>query len=209
MVISPERLHPYMTHCLPDQETALELYRWNALASTAYWETLGHLEVALRNTLANRLAKRHRNKQRPGSWLDDRAGELDTNAKADIRKARRRIHEKGNRPGEGQTISELSFGFWRFLLAKQYTNLWGSLSHGFPHAPDRDRHTIEEPVIRLHKFRNRLAHHEPIWNKELTDRCQDIYTLLGYINPDMRQWVSRSCRISATLATCPVQRPCP
>ena len=117
MVISPERLHPYMTHCLPDQETALELYRWNALASTAYWETLGHLEVALRNTLANRLAKRHRNKQRPGSWLDDRAGELDTNAKADIRKARRRIHEKGNRPGEGQTISELSFGFWRFLLA--------------------------------------------------------------------------------------------
>ena len=39
---------------------------------------------------------------------------------------------------DGQTISALGFGFWRFLLGRRYqTGLWPDLAAGFPHAPTR------------------------------------------------------------------------
>ncbi|NIH77880.1 Abi family protein [Amycolatopsis viridis] len=200
----------YLVKCHHDRAAALDLYAWNSLAGSAYWETLGHLEIALRNVLASQLAARHQTKGRPGSWLDDPGQDLDATAREEIRKARQRVRRKGKHASEGQAISELTFGFWRYLLAKQYnTTLWPSLASGFPHAPSRARHTIEQPIKRLHQFRNRLAHHEPIWNKELTQRQQDIYDVLTYIDPNLHSWVAKRCRISAVLLTCPVPRPHP
>jgi hypothetical protein len=126
----------------------------------------------VRNTrLATRLASNHRAKGRRGSWLGDPNDELDQRAREDIATARRRVRSKRKTPSDGQTIAELSFGFWRFLLANRYgTTLWPNLAGGFPHAPDRARTTVEGPIGRLHDFRNRLAHHEPVWNKELATR---------------------------------------
>ncbi|MDR7304556.1 hypothetical protein [Haloactinomyces albus] len=124
-------------------------------------------------------------------------------------KARRRVRAKGKTASEGQALTELPFGFWRFLLAKCYTVLWPGLAAGFPGAPDRARGTIERPVTRLHEFRNRLAHHERIWNQPLKDRYSDIVSLLGYIDDDLVDWVTAGCRVPAVLAACPIERPYP
>ena len=120
------------------------------------------LEVALRNTLDGRLAARHRRLGRPGSWLDDLEEELSTRARLDITSARDRVRQKGKRASDGQTISELSFGFWRFLVTKKLTGLWPDLASGFSHAPNRQLTTVEGPLARLHVFRNRLAHHQRV-----------------------------------------------
>lgn len=204
-LFSTPRTRGYLEVCGGDGAAALELYRWNSLVSGAFWETLGHLEVALRNVLADRLAQRHARLGRPGAWMD--SAELDSNARRDIAKARRRARQKGIDAGEEQVLTELSFGFWRFLLAKRYTGMWPDLADGFPGAPDRARTTIEQPVIRLHQFRNRLAHHERIWTHPLQQRHDDIVTLLGYIDPDLHDWVVGGCRVSAILGQCPVTRP--
>jgi len=58
--------------------------------TAAFWEPMGHLEVALRNTLDDRLA-RHRRLERLGSWLDDPAQELSNRARLDIAGARDRL----------------------------------------------------------------------------------------------------------------------
>ncbi|RBM22476.1 hypothetical protein DI005_06555 [Prauserella sp. PE36] len=209
-VMSPPRMANYLAWCGGDRSRALELYGWNSLASAAYWETLGHAEVALRNALAARLKARHQSLGRRGSWLDDPHRELAPQAAKDIAQARRRVQQKRKPASDGQTISELSFGFWRFLLAKQYnTTLWPDIASGFPNAPNRARVTVERPVVRLHDFRNRLAHHEPIWNKELAARQQDIYDLLAYLDPHLHSWVTKRCRISSVLVACPVARPHP
>jgi hypothetical protein len=110
-----------------------------------------HLEVALRNTLAERLAARHRRLGRAGSWLDDPEEELSSRARLDIAGARDRVRQKGKRASDGQTISELSFGFWRFLVTKKLTGLWPDLASGFSHAPDRQLGTVE----------GRIAHPAP------------------------------------------------
>ncbi|WP_146017615.1 MULTISPECIES: hypothetical protein [Micromonospora] len=168
------------------------------------------MEVVLRNVLAEQLAARHAAMGRAGTWLDDPAGELDQRARADIREARRRVVAKGKQPADGQTISELSFGFWRFMLARRYnTVLWPSLAGGFPYAPDRARTTIDAPVTRLHLFRNRLAHHERIWTEPLTARYEDILGLLHHVEPRIVEWVRQECRVPLLLNSCPIARPHP
>lgn len=92
---------------------------------------------------------------------------------------------------EGQTISELSLGFWRFLVARRLTGLWPDLASAFPHAPDRKRKTVEAPLGRLHDFRNRLAHHQRIWNRDPAACYGDLLLVAGYLESEFPTWIHR------------------
>jgi hypothetical protein len=174
----------------------------------AMWETMGHLEVALRNALSFRLARRHRRLHRVGDWLDDPAYELDTEARTDVAQARRRVQRNRKPLTQDQVISELGFGFWRFLLAKRYaTTLWPDLAGGFPNSPDRNRATVDGPVRRIHLLRNRLAHHQRIWTESLPERWADMAAVLGFIDRDFGKWAVESSRVPGLLAACPVSLP--
>jgi hypothetical protein len=63
-LFSAERLSAYVDHCGGDFAAAVEMYRWNSAITAAFWEPIGQLEVALRNTLDERLAARHRRLER-------------------------------------------------------------------------------------------------------------------------------------------------
>lgn len=187
-LFSPERLSTYLAQCDGDFDAAAALYRWNPVVTAAFWEPIGHLEVAL----SAQLGIRHDRLGRRGSWLDDPGGDLTSRARGDIAAARVRVKQKGKQASEGQTVSELSFGFWRFLVTKRLTGLWPDLAGAFPSAPDRRRETIEEPLARLHDFRNRLAHHQRIWNRDPAARFDDLLTIAGYIDPALSAWVASS-----------------
>lgn len=137
-------------------------------------------------------------------WLDDPAGELHSAAREEIDKGKRRLRQAGAQLLPGKIVAELSFGFWRFLLARRYTaSLWPAMRPAFPHLPSRDRLLLEEPVARLHKLRNRLAHHEPLIAEPLGARYVDLLTVVGYVDPALRQWVDGGNSLTATLATRP------
>jgi hypothetical protein len=188
-LFSAERMSTYIARCDGDFTAAVDLYRWNAAVTAAFWEPIGHLEVSLRNTLSTQLAARHHRLNREATWLDDPNRELSDRARDDIAAARARVRQKGKRASEGQTISELSFGFWRFLITKKLTGLWPDLATAFPHAPDRKRETVEEPIARLHDFRNRLAHHQRIWNRKPQERYRDLLSIADYVDPGLPVWV--------------------
>jgi hypothetical protein len=202
-LFSAERLSTYLAHCDGDFAAAVEMYRWNSAITAAFWEPIGHLEVALRNTLDDRLAARQRRLGRPGSWLDDPEQELSSRARLDIASARDRVRQKGKRTSDGQTISELSFGFWRFLITKKLTGLWPDLAGGFPHAPDRQLSTVESPLARLHVFRNRLAHHQRVWSHAPGERYEDLLILVGYIDPALPAWIAATSKVPQTLSDRP------
>lgn len=202
-LFSRERLSTYMHHCGGDLVAAIALYRWNAAITAAFWEPIGHLEVALRNTLDRRLAARHLHLGRTDSWLDDPARELTERARSDIAAARERVRQKGKRASDGQTISELSFGFWRFLVTKKLTGLWPDLASGFPNAPDRKLATVESPLARLHVFRNRIAHHQRVWSHDPAARYDDLVRLAGYIDPALPGWIEMTSRVAKTLNSRP------
>lgn len=204
------RFAGYLAQCAGDQLDALDLYQWNVEVSAAMWETIGHVEVVLRNRMAGRLEARHRRLGRSGSWLDDHGRDLDDRARDDIGSARRRIYRKRKPISDGQLIAELGFGFWRFLLARRYTaTLWPDLASGFPHAPDRRRGSVEAPVVRLHEFRNRLAHQERIWNLPIRSVHRDALAVARFMDRDLACWVRQQSRVNRMLTNCPQRRPYP
>lgn len=61
--ISPARFAPYLRRSAGDADQAFELYQWNGRLVGATHEALGHVEVALRNTVDAHL--RARNAEQP------------------------------------------------------------------------------------------------------------------------------------------------
>ncbi|WP_331756109.1 hypothetical protein OH791_38760 (plasmid) [Streptomyces anulatus] len=181
--LSPGRLAPYRA-AAGSQSAAVDLYRWNIAVSAAVYEGLHLLEVVLRNAMHDQLVIWHQSTGNGGRWMDDRNGILEDKARKDIATARARTRKPS--PTEGHAVAELTFGFWRYLLARRYQdNLWRlAVRHAFPHLQPQTRSEVEKPLIRLHKLRNRIAHLEPVHRRDLLDDRQDILTVLGYICPD-------------------------
>jgi hypothetical protein len=113
------------------------------------------------------------------------------------------VRQKGKHASDGQTISELSFGFWSFLITKKLTGLWPDLASGFPHAPNRQLATVEGPLARLHVFRNRLAHHQRVWSHAPEERYADLLILAGYIDPALSVWIEATSEVPRTLGAKP------
>jgi len=98
----------------------------------------------------------------------------------------------------------MTFGFWRYFFSRRYTNLWPDIASGFPYAPDRALKTLEAPIDRLHKFRNRIGHHQRIWAEPLGARHQDMLNVIGYIDPRPANWLSTTSRFHVLYAARPL-----
>ncbi|WP_214369799.1 Abi family protein [Pseudonocardia sp. H11422] len=196
----------YLHACGSDLERALELYRWNANVSGALWVALGHVEIVLRNAIHDALTTRHQRSKRAGYWFDDPRRELDPRALDDITTAKRRAGQVTVPAAlPGKVVAELSFGFWRYLLARRYSStLWPAIRHSFPHLPGRDRGRLERQVIRLHQLRNRIAHHEPLIREDLPARVADLGSILDAVDPALRPWaLDDAGRLTTLLANRP------
>lgn len=117
--------------------------------------------------------------------------------RAHVVTARRRVRRTGKRADDDRTISELGFGFWRYLVTRRRTSLWPDLASAFPGAPDRRRETVEEPIARLHDLRNRIAHHQRVWNRDLAARHADLLLVAGYLDADLPAWIAHGCTVPA------------
>jgi hypothetical protein len=202
--LSTERLAPYITH-VPNGEVekALALYQWNIGVSGAFHEAISVAEVCLRNTLHDQLTQFTNGL--PGSWFDNTSNLLTSDAREDISKAKHRVLRKGGPITPGRLVSELSFGFWKFLLAKRYeTSLWTpALRHGFPQLESQQRKVVFETVSDLNILRNRIAHHEPIFKRDLLQDYLKIYRLINWISVDTRKWSTSFSRIQNCLSLYP------
>lgn len=53
-------------------------------------------------------------------------------------------------------------------------------------------------------MRNRIAHHEPIYQRVLHDDALTIYRLLDWIDADVRAWALANSRVRVALDAKPV-----
>ncbi|MGL5829515.1 MAG: hypothetical protein ACRC0L_08100 [Angustibacter sp.] len=203
--ISELRLGPYLT-LQPEVSEALRLYRCSMALNGAFLEDLGLVEVVLRNTVDHCLQTWHEGRFDDGTWLDDSGNVLGFHRRRDIASARRRlIEQKGKVPASSsrhEILTELSFGFWRFLFTKAFEkSLWTPvLRHGFPHLRPARRSFIGHRLDRLTRLRNRVAHHEPTFNNQPWERHADMLEVLGAICPHTRHWVAENSRVPQALA---------
>lgn len=205
--LSPQRFARYEA-LAGDLAGAARLYEWNMRASAEFHRLLHGVEVILRNALHDRMSERHREGGLPGTWFDDPLGLLEARAHEDIAAARDRIERQRRVVTPDRLVSELSFGFWRYLLASRYeTQLWTpTLRHAFPHLRTRRRSDVARPVERLHHLRNRIAHHEPIYPRRLDLDERDALAVVAAICGDSRNWLEDVGSVSAILAARPSGR---
>lgn len=204
--LSIDRLSPYLSISQGNIESALNLYKWNIEISAAFYEALSIAEVGLRNTLHAQLTSL--NQGLSGNWYDNNKGILVGPALNDISVARKRATRPGRSETPGRVVSELNFGFWKYLLAKRYeTTLWTpALRHGFPGLVHKDRATVFKTVEELHSLRNRIAHHEPIHHRDLAKDSLAAYRLIEWISPETREWAASFSRIQRYLSDTPLHQ---
>lgn len=186
--LSSARLQRYQSAAGDDLETAVN-YLWNMALAEALYCSLNAVEIALRNTLHDTLTAHFG----VPHWCD-RSGMLEPYQAQEVASMKQRIANHGNPVTPDRIVSELSFGFWVTILFRPYdARLWQAqraapLRQAFPRVPKRDRQrvTIHARYNAIRELRNRVFHHEPLFDDQrLRQRHRDVYSAIYWINPKL------------------------
>ncbi len=200
--ITEARFAPYLEEAGGDHDTAVALYVWNARVSAAAFETLHHVEVLLRNAIDAQFAPLDPSAVPNETWLQD-PSILNERSRRLVGETIDRLGRAHRTPTRGRVVAGLSFGFWRALFDKKYSDLWVScLNRAFP-AGSGERSEVAALMSNLVPFRNRLAHHETIIRRPIARHQAEMLTLAGLIDPDAGRWIERVSRVDQMLSERP------
>jgi hypothetical protein len=190
-----------------DAEAALALYAWNARISGALLPPLHICEVVVRNAVADALESIHGPDWpwNPGfeRSLPRQAGP-GYNALSDLQGVRSKAKTTG------QVIAELKFVFWEKMFTSRHDNrIWGP--HLMRVLPNLDakktvaqhRKHIFDDLNKVRLLRNRIAHHEPIFARNLLDDFQIIQQLVEARCAVSAQWMLTQQQALAVISAKP------
>ncbi|MEY3494629.1 MAG: hypothetical protein RL413_2047, partial [Actinomycetota bacterium] len=203
--LSPARLATYIDAEAGDLDRAIRLYEWNAAVSAALFEVIGHVEVVLRNSIHQQMVNWCAANGHDENWFLNGHGYLDDRLFSQVDRVRLHFSDSKTEPTAGQYITELGFGFWRYLLSGKYrSSLWAfAIRHGFPRAEPASFEKLFNRVRRLHLIRNRVAHHEPIFSRRIDLVLLDAYLVVRAIDPEIERWVRERSRVEELLIAKP------
>ena len=206
--ISAARAQPYLVAARDSRDDALRIYEWNLAVSSEFFRQLAIIEVVLRNAISREFEKFHRPYDQLGHWLQDPKILPFERQREAVSDAITRVAVRRHAPTLERLIPELGFGFWRYLLTKRYADVYWMpvLRHAFPQVANIERRALFDRVGRLHRLRNRIAHHEPIFGRRLDLDHRDCLLVLGAVCPATAQWAEGISRIPEVLANTPLLR---
>lgn len=194
--LSTERFSRYLGAASSKSE-ALQYYAWNTALSSAFHGPLQCLEVGLRNCIHDRLSTTH------GSGWFQNAGILRRTDIALVIEARDRVSRTGKPSTPGRIVAELSFGFWVGLFANAYdATIWRTDLYRL-FTPRPKRHELHGDLDRLRTLRNRIAHHEPIFQRSLNDDYNRVQAVLRSFAPELADWMTFHSRVLDVIAAGP------
>lgn len=201
--LSADRFGRYLA-ATPNPAAALELYEWNARLSAAVMHLTGMVEVTARSAMDAQLVTWYAHS--PGEWWD--SGRLDHRGTKDVTDAKRRA---GRCPSHGRVVAELNFGFWRFLVGSRYlTTFWiPALQAGFdvPAGTAESRRAwVECRMQALHFVRNRAAHHEPLFQRDVWRDERMAFELADSVHLDVGAWMRQQSMVGTVLSERPRPR---
>jgi hypothetical protein len=201
-LLGTERFAPYLTDGTGDVGEALKLYVWNASLSAAFLAPIGAVEVALRNAMNDALASSF-----AMPWHDDPAFlGLDATGNFASRIAAAKGYIGRARPHRpvttGRIVAELGLSFWASLLRPVHNRtLWPRLRSAFV------RYTHRKSVMKylepLPAFRNRVAHHEPIYGRRPHEIYAGLLELAATLSPELPPWIEHHSRVRQCLSDGP------
>jgi hypothetical protein len=120
--ITEARFEPYLAEADGNHERAVALYVWNARVSAAMFETLHHVEVALRNVIDAQFDLVVASAPVSSTWLCDPTI-LNEASRTRVEETAARIRREGHLATRARVVAGLAFGFWRALFDKRYDRI--------------------------------------------------------------------------------------
>jgi len=211
-VLSAERLSAYALPEDADEVDTVARYLWNLALCSALQPALHTLEITVRNRLFN-ISRRIVDETKLSfdkipCWLDARPPLLADRERQAVEKAKETIATRSSPMTEGRLVSALGFGFWVSLCKRSYEQgaggprLWPELAtRGFPHLPrtQRTRSQVFHALDPLRDLRNRVSHHEAVWDRKLDRSHRDIVETIGWINRDLAATLQAHSPLPAVL----------
>lgn len=188
-----------------DREKALELYEWNLDVSSALIVPLQVCEVAVPNGIAEAMEA-----VQGANWpwnngfirsLPRPKGRFRYNPADDLQVCARKL------PTTGKIIAERKLAFWENIFtAGQDSRPWNAhfrtVFPGSPAAlavpPCRSQAYADLQGIR--HLRNRIAHHEPVFTRNLVDDYQPIHDMFAWLNATAAAWMDGKQNVTALIA---------
>ncbi|MFL9584051.1 hypothetical protein [Stenotrophomonas sp. AB1(2024)] len=215
---SAERLQTYEAAAarMAGHTHAFELYEWNMHISCAFMLPLHTCEIVIRNAVADAIALRH---GPAWPWQDGLRLSLPGsaggyNARDELRRA------AGSCSSTPSVVAGLRFAFWQHMFTQRFDqSLWSkTIQRVMPGSSDPARQTRARTFAdleRVRHLRNRIAHHEPIFGRDLDEDLTTILRLVRLRCPHVGQWMQIRQTVSALLIqgpsrfTPPAASPCP
>ncbi len=165
-----------------DDPSAIALYAWNAAVSAALMPPIHICEVVIRNAVSEAIEAVHGPR-----WPWDRGFVRNLHSPHTFYSPRRDLEAvAAQQPTTGKVIPELKFVFWQEMFTARYdARIWHRhLKRVLPlHDPTKTfvalRREIYADLEVIRKLRNRIAHHEPIFRRNLSDDLARVAKLVG------------------------------
>lgn len=201
--MSAARLRQYVARCGHNYDRALATYIWNAKMGEAFHTPIQAAEVALRNCVNLALIKAH-----GSDWWKETAflGALDRERKQDLDTVFQRIENRDITLCTDQVVAGLSLGYWVGMLSPRYNQtIWSAqFAKAFPKAPPGvTRGQVWDGAKQMAELRNRISHHEPIFQRDLSADYKVIFDLVIWASPDKAKWIKPHCAVMALMRTKP------
>jgi len=195
LALSPSRISTYEASSGvidPNDPSAVALYAWNAKISAAFFVPLHFCEVVVRNAVSEALEFLYGPR-----WPWDPTLSLslpDPRRAYSPRKDLRNV--AAIQPSTGKVIPELKFVFWQEIFALRHgVRIWDiHYRTVFPfHDPAKTvielRRKMFHDLGQIRQLRNRIAHHEPIFNRSLSAELNLMIDIVEQRSPLVASWM--------------------
>ncbi|WP_232487302.1 hypothetical protein [Azotobacter chroococcum] len=194
-VITRQRLSTYAGALgMRNARRTLDLYAWNAQVAGAFMLPQQICEVAIRNA-AGEVLEAVYGHQWPWALGFERSLP-DPKFGFSLRKELSSARGKAPAGNTNKVIPELKFAFWGKLFTQRFdSRLWlphlRGAFHGLPAGlpVQQCRQMIYEELDKVRGLRNRIAHHEPIFQRNLAADYARIARLVGWRCPRTAAWM--------------------
>jgi hypothetical protein len=213
--LGKERLQIFLDAAKNDRKLAMALVEWDTEMRGELYEVLSRWEIALRNAYDRVMRQWWTGEEH---WLldprspvrrinPDGSDSNDRNRRAIDKAVKEATARHGKDAPIAQVISALNLGFWRYLTCKdKEKSLWVPVLHrAFPRPSNRDQ--IDKQIGRLHRLRNRVAHHEPIFRQRVKDESIALVHSCERLRPELAELIEERGTIGSTWAKCPIELP--
>jgi len=183
------------------------LYLWNMRLCGALLMPLHLVEILVRNAAAEALGSQHGPAWPHNDAFRRRLPRVHTGycAGSELEKAISRSTRVDD------VVAGLSFAFWHQLFTRRFDqSLWKTgFSRVFPHALPLPSHALRAAAYadlsRLRQLRNRIAHHEPIFQRDIRADLAAATRIIHARSPSTLHWLLRHEEASTVLAASPLE----